>query len=86
MVACAILLFHLATTQRFFDSETMFGLFSSQLSEIFWEMIELLNEKCGDKLDLSVTFLQSRVELYADAFKDSEHHYKTALVLFIVPK
>ena len=36
MVTCSILLFRLATTQRWYDTELKFGIYSSQMSENFW--------------------------------------------------
>eukprot|EP00171_Calliarthron_tuberculosum_P002822 IDg2822t1 len=71
MVACAVLLFRLATPQRWYDSELKFGMFSSQLSEVFWEMVELLNSKCANRLELRAPFLVSRASIYANAIKNA---------------
>lgn len=59
--------FRLATTQRCCDNELMFGMPSCQLSEIFWEIVELLKEKFGSKLDLNLAQLLMRAEQYAAA-------------------
>lgn len=45
IVPCAILLYRLTTTSLSYESETKFGLYSSKLSEIFWEMIEIVETK-----------------------------------------
>lgn len=69
--ATCILLHRLATVIRWYDVEPKFGFFSSQLSELFWDMVDLLIERVGHLLDLRGAFLRSRAALYASAIKDA---------------
>lgn len=75
MIACAVMLFRLATTTRWYDAEIKFGMFSGQLSEVFWEMIELLLDKCGQNLVLDGENLVNSAEKYADAIHEAGAPY-----------
>ena len=67
IIAYAIFLNKMATLSRCFDCEVTFGKYSSKLSEIFWEVIELINLKCGSLLDVNVNVLQQREFTYANS-------------------
>ena len=72
MVVCSTLLFRLATTQRCYDTELKFGMYSSQISEIFLGCrYEFLVQKFDQKLDLRGSSLMERAEQYAGAFRDA---------------
>lgn len=82
VLATAIMCFRLANTQKLFSTETKFGFFSSQLSEIFWEHVELLIEQAGDKLNINGNLLINRADLYANAIH-SEGAHLDSCVAFI---
>ena len=46
-------------------------MFCSKLSEIYWEIVELLNEKCSGLLELRAEFLSRRCNLYASAINNA---------------
>lgn len=71
ILACCILLFRLATTQRWCDMEVKFGMFACQLSEVFWEMVQALVDKLGWKLDLDGAQLRLRADMYADSIRSA---------------
>lgn len=49
----------------------MFELFASQLSELFWELVELCVETYGYTLERRASFIRSRAAIYASTFVDS---------------
>ena len=46
-------------------------MFCSKISEIYWEIVELLNEKCSGLLELRAEFLKRRCNLYASAIHNA---------------
>lgn len=71
--ATSILCFRLANIQKLYNSKTKFGFFSSQLSETFWEHVELLNERAGDKR-YNANLLINRAFLYANSIYNEGVH------------
>lgn len=60
MTAIRLSLQRLATTIRWSDVEQEYGLSSSQMSKVFWTIIELFTEDYAGLLDLWGRFLASR--------------------------
>lgn len=71
ITATCILLFRLSTPGRLRESELKFGMFSSKLSEVFWEVLESFMESVGDVLQLRQHLLSSRAALYAEAIRNA---------------
>ena len=70
--ACCILFRQLAYPCRWKDLEYVFGMRSSALSEVFWEVVETFIETQGHLItDLRQAFLASRAELYANSIKNA---------------
>ena len=70
LTACCIVLRKLSSPCRWKDVEYLFGMHSSALSEIFWEVIESFVQVQGHLItDLRQGLLVSRAELYADCIK-----------------
>ena len=72
LTACCIVLRKLATPVRLADIEVEFGMRSSALSEVFWEVVQKSNTSkrhliCGLRSEL----LQERAAMYADAIHSS---------------
>ena len=59
-IATVIFLYRIATSSRWYNTELKFGLQSSKLSEIFWELVELLNEKVKACLERRKELLRER--------------------------
>lgn len=72
ITAYCLFLYRLATNCRWYDLESKFGLFTSQLSEIYWEHIELVNETYGHVLNLRPGLLRERAERYADVLVEND--------------
>eukprot|EP00171_Calliarthron_tuberculosum_P006166 IDg6166t1 len=62
VLAFTIFLFRMATTTQWYECELKFGMYSPIMSEIYWEIVELINEKCGSLLNLRRGFIQQRCE------------------------
>ena len=60
----------IATTKRYYDMDFMFGMFTPQLSEVFWDMCKLFHETFGYALELRPHILRGRAPLYADAISE----------------
>lgn len=71
VLACALFLYRLATITRWFECETKFGMYTSHMSEVYWEIIELVNNKWGKLLDLRGPYLKERSESYAESIRQS---------------
>lgn len=71
ITAMCVFLHRLATTSRWFDLEKKFGLFTSQLCELFWEHVELCVEKYGKTLEMKPNFFRQRASLYASTLCDN---------------
>ena len=70
--ACCILLRRMASPCRWADVEYLFGMRSSALSEVFWEVMESFYEAQGHLvLNLREGLLAQRAELYADSIKSA---------------
>lgn len=63
-------LHRLATNCRWYDQESKFGLFTSQLSELFWEHVELVVQLYGHVLELRPVLMQQRAALCADVLRE----------------
>ena len=72
VTAICSFLYRLAITCRWYDHELKFGHFTSQLSEVFWEHVELVVEKYGHVLTLRPGMMQARARLYADVLKEHD--------------
>jgi len=71
ITACCIVLRKLATPCRWYDLETTFGMRSSKMSEVFWEVVECFVENKGHLLtELRVDLIEERAEQYAVAVKE----------------
>ena len=79
LLACAILLFLLATTQRWYDFEINFGIIFAQINELFWEMLEKLVEKCGTRLELNSNQILLRAEIYANAISYGNSPFESSV-------
>ena len=70
--AWCILLRGLAYPCSWKGLEYVFGMRSSALSEVFWEVVKTFRETQGHLItDLREAFLASRVELYANSIKNA---------------
>lgn len=67
LTAFCIILRKLFSTCRWKDVEFMFGIRSSDLSEVFWEVVESLVEGKGHLVCEFRAMLVERAEMYADA-------------------
>jgi len=72
MTATCILLRRLAYPSRWADLEHVFGLYSSQMSEVFYECAESLYKNYGNLVTtLRKDLLQRRAPLYAEAIEQA---------------
>ena len=71
ITATCVMLHRLATTKRWYDMEMKFGLFSSQMSEIFLETPEMFTSDYGNLLELRSDLLSSTANMYANAIEES---------------
>lgn len=71
VTAMCSFLFRLATNCRWYDHELKFGMFTSQLSEIFWEHVELSVELYGHVLRFRPGIMQARANLYAEVLRQN---------------
>lgn len=71
MVATSIFLYRMSTTTRWYEIEEKFGMLSSKLSEVFWEIAELFYKKFKKCIELRTEFLQDRCQLYANAIREA---------------
>jgi hypothetical protein len=74
MLACCVVLRRLATPARWSDLEHLFGKHAPQLSEIFWEALEMLLYSRGHLItgDLSKAHLEANASKYAAAISSKE--------------
>lgn len=70
-VADFVMLQRLSTGTGWCDLRNEFGSFSSQLSKVFWEMIELLADSYGHLLHLREEFLCPCAVLYSKAVESA---------------
>lgn len=63
-------LHRIASTVRWSNVEEIYDLFSSQLSEIFWEMVQRVVDKFKHALQLRGSFSRQRAQQYAEAIRD----------------
>lgn len=66
--------------------ELRFGIYLSQLSEVFWKVVQLSNKKFGHTLNLQQGLLAAKVEIYADTLFSTNVHTTVALALLTVQK
>lgn len=71
ITAAFILFQRLSTTILWCDMELSYGMFSSQLSEVFWEMVEILTNTFGHLLLLRGSLFRSRNTIYAESISSS---------------
>ena len=72
ITGCCIVLKRLASTVTWFDLETSFGMRSSALSEVFWEVLERFVQLRGHLITtFREGFLRNRAATYADAIKNA---------------
>lgn len=71
LTATCLFLQRLATTVRWYDVEAKFGLFQSQMSEVFWEVVEKFTDKYSYVLKLRGNFLRERAHRYAQAIQEA---------------
>lgn len=69
VTATCVVLRKLAAPVRWFDVELEFGMRSSHLSEVFWEVVECFVSCRSHVLDVRAAFMRSRAELYAAAIE-----------------
>lgn len=70
--ACSIVLRKIASPCRWKDVECNFGMWSSALNEVFWEVINYLVEARGHILtDLHESLLVERASLEADKIRNT---------------
>ena len=67
ITACCVVLRKMSTPCRWFDVEILFGMRSSALSEVFWEVLEAFTSSKGNILDYSSELMQGRAATYAEA-------------------
>lgn len=70
LLATCIFLHRSCCTGRWYGVELKFGLFTPQLSEVYWEYAELFLERFGHVLNFRGQLLQNRAELYAQAIRE----------------
>lgn len=70
ITAMCVFLHRLSTPTRWFDMERTFGLFASQLSEVFWEHVELCVELFDYTLQLRPQFMRDRAHQYAEVLEE----------------
>lgn len=63
--AMSLFLFRLATNCSWYEQEIKFGLFTSQLSEVFWEHVEIAEERYGHVLNRRPVLLRNNAVRYA---------------------
>lgn len=61
----------LASTTRWTDLEAKFGIFASQMSEVFWDMVKNFTDTNESLLYLRGAFLRSRASAYANAIAEA---------------
>lgn len=72
ITATCIVLRRLASPVRLYDMEVEFGKHSSQLSEIFWDVVENFVDVRGALLSLRPNILRRRAHLYAQGIVDAD--------------
>lgn len=70
LVSSCVFFHRLSSTIRWSDVETRYGMFRSQLSEVFWEVTELFHGKFEHALELRSDLLRQRASVYAKAIED----------------
>lgn len=72
MISASCIMFQrLSNASRWSDLEKRFGLFSSQMCEIFYEMIERFVQSFGYALHLNGQLLRRRAEMYAESIRNA---------------
>lgn len=68
--ATCVFLHRLGAPIRLKEMEKTYGLFESQLSEVFWELVELFVNKFQYTLELRTQLIHTRAQMYAEAISE----------------
>ena len=80
-LACKIFLYRTAPTSRWYDWEPQFRMYSSQMPEIYWELVELLDEKCKHWSSYEDSFSPKEAPFMLMQLKLQELHFQIVLDL-----
>lgn len=72
----------MATSTRWYNLKTSFRLFVPQLSEVFWEEVEIFEESYKHEIDSPPDLLRRCAGLNAKAMKDESRPYESCVGFF----